>query len=555
VPEVGPRRGPAVDERGRLAASLAALAVLYVLLIGLGDARAWSGSDAGGKVATIRYMAEHHTLVPEVGYWASAQDPAGTFHPLVKTTLVGHRFIQVTTFPFVYIGLPLWRLWGAKGVLVLPVIGSLLAAVSARRLARVLGATKGWWAFWLVGAASPMLFYSADFWEHSMGVGLALLAVSLALEEGGPLKAAAAGLAAGTAGVLRADVLVYIAAAGVAILIVGRTRRWWFAHPARAVAITSGALVPLVASRVAEHVLVASSGARAGIAGRSVGAVSQAGSMLPQRVRDGVLTTVGLFADDSSKYLVLGAVVLGAMVILVVNGRRAEDGVVTKAAFATVVAAYAARLAGGIGFVPGMFAAGPVSSVGVIEARTPQARVVLITALLAIPAVWYFQWQGELIPQWGGRYLLVSGALLAVLGAVAIERAGRLNAATGVVVLAAVVITGFGAVWHVQRTRSVAHAVSRIEAVPADVVVVSELDHLGREAGAWYGRHRWLTASSAAQLEAVGAILRASQVTQVEVVGLERSSAPAVIPGYGQVSVDHVDFLGFPLRLTMLNAR
>ena len=83
--------------------------------------------------------------------------------------------MQVTSLPFVYAGLPLYKAAGTAGILLLPIAGSLLAAYAARRLALALGASTGWWAFWLVGVGTPMLFYAGDFWEHSMGVGLMLL--------------------------------------------------------------------------------------------------------------------------------------------------------------------------------------------------------------------------------------------------------------------------------------------------------------------------------------------------------------------------------------------
>lgn len=194
-PPARPRRSAA-----GAAAALLGLMAIYLLVIGAGGVRAWSGSDAGSKVATARSMVEHHSWVPDVGYWAARSDPSGAHHQLLWTRRVGNRWIAVTGLPLVYAGAVLYRVGGLAALLVVPVLGSLLAAESSRRLARLLGARTGWLAFWLVGVGSPMLFYAGDFWEHAPAVGLALLAVTLALGEGRWGRFVMAGLLAGMAG-------------------------------------------------------------------------------------------------------------------------------------------------------------------------------------------------------------------------------------------------------------------------------------------------------------------------------------------------------------------
>jgi hypothetical protein len=77
------------------------------VVIALGDTRAWSGADAGGKVATVRTMSEGSSWVPDVGYWAAADDPEGTFHPLLYTRRFGDRWVQGTTLPLSYTAVPL----------------------------------------------------------------------------------------------------------------------------------------------------------------------------------------------------------------------------------------------------------------------------------------------------------------------------------------------------------------------------------------------------------------------------------------------------------------
>ncbi len=63
--------------------------LLSLLLVGfvalavawLGDPRAASFSDAGGRLATVKTMADDGRWVPDLGYWAGPVDPDGSAPP------------------------------------------------------------------------------------------------------------------------------------------------------------------------------------------------------------------------------------------------------------------------------------------------------------------------------------------------------------------------------------------------------------------------------------------------------------------------------------------
>ena len=122
----------------------AALLVVYVALSFLNDTHGFLGTDTGGKVATLEMMSAHHEGRPDVGYWAAEWDPNGDLHPLFDTTLIKGRWIQVSTLPVLYAAVPLFNLFGYRGVLVLPMLGSVAAALAARALARRLGSQRPW---------------------------------------------------------------------------------------------------------------------------------------------------------------------------------------------------------------------------------------------------------------------------------------------------------------------------------------------------------------------------------------------------------------------------
>ena len=189
-------------------------------------------------------MSAHHEGRPDVGYWAAEWDPNGDLHPLFDTTLIKGRWIQVSTLPVLYAAVPLFNLFGYRGVLVLPMLGSVAAALAARALARRLGSQRPWAVFWLVGLASPITVYALDFWEHSIGVALMLWAgVALFDVVDGERRFGGliAGALVGTAFLLRTEALVYGAiGAATALALLYRQRR----QLAEAVRLTLSSVQP-----------------------------------------------------------------------------------------------------------------------------------------------------------------------------------------------------------------------------------------------------------------------------------------------------------------------
>ena len=69
--------------RGALALALLFIGIVALGVAWIGDPRAASFSDAGGRLATVKTMAENHTWTPDLGYWASGVDPSGLHHPIL----------------------------------------------------------------------------------------------------------------------------------------------------------------------------------------------------------------------------------------------------------------------------------------------------------------------------------------------------------------------------------------------------------------------------------------------------------------------------------------
>jgi len=515
------------EPRGRripTGVAVVALVLVYVGVIALGDARAASGSDAGGKLATVAAMADHSSWAPDLGYWAEDADPDGLNHPLWHTTPTGGQWLQATSLPFALAAVPLWTLGGAGGVLLLTIAGGVIAALAARRLAQQLGAGEGWAAFWLVGAAGPVLVYTGDFWEHAPAAGLALLAISLALSAETPWRGLVAGLVGGLAVVLRAEMLLYVGVFGIASLAIGDERRRLLARPRRVLALAAGLAVPVVLNAGLERLLV-DEGVRDGRAGEVVSGVGQGAAT---RLTDAAVTSIGLFPTDEPMALLLGALTLLCLVILAVHvlwpekvGR--ELGVLAAVAVGLL---YAIRLLSGLGFVPGFLMVAPLAVVGAIGARTPRERLLAATGLGALPLVWLTAWQGNHVAQWCGRYLLLSGALLTIVATSVLTRRDAWRGPMAIVVAAAVSTAVVGAGWHIERTSTIADAVAVVESAPDDVVIVSDMAHLGREGGAGYGDHRWVRSESEGDPRSAVATALASGAERIDLVVLVDADTP-----------------------------
>lgn len=532
----------------RLAPGAGAAALLLVAYLGLSflnDTRGYLGTDTGGKVATLKVMTERGRFDPDVGYWAEAWDPTGSLHPLAYTTRVGPgRWVNVTTLPALFVGWHLYRFGGYRCALLLPMLGSVAAALAARALLRRLGVTerRAWAGYWLVGLASPLTIYALDFWEHSIGVALAgwgvVFVVDIVQKGAGRAgwRPLAMGLLFGAAATMRTEALVYLAVVVVVMVVVLVFRHQGLPRVLLAGALVAlGALGPLALNELAERKVVGSS-----VRGpRALGTATAAGDAPTSRLEEAAITTVAANGDDRG--LLLGAVMAGLLVVAVLR----RDPGVAVAALAGAGALLALRVVvDGLGFVPGLLPAAPLAAaaVAVLHRRGTvrcddglahrTAIIVSVTAVAAMPVVLAAQFRGGAAPQWGGRYLLVSGALLAVVGwALLSERPVPVQAAWAAL---AVGVTVFGLVWTSVRTSDIARTVAAVDQRP-EPVVVSGVDHLAREGGAFYGSKRWLTLSPGAGPSAATAVLTAAGVDSF--ASVEYASDPPVsFPGYEAVN-------------------
>ena len=212
-------------------------------------------------------------------------------------------------------------------------------------------------------------------------------------------------------------------------------------------------------------------------------------------MKEALTTTIGLdhWAERTDWFFGFLAVALVAYAAWKLFGPDRNDRRLGLIAFAGAALVYALRFTGTLGFVPGVLTASPLAVAGLVTAWSrPALRRPVAIALLALPLVWFFQYSGGANPQWGGRYVLLSGTLLVTVAAVTLATTvgwGRL-----LIVGLAVAVTAGGVGWLAERSHGVADAMEHLVA-RHDQVVISEEAHLLREGGAFYTpQRRWLTA-------------------------------------------------------------
>lgn len=527
--------------RRRVVAALVVLAVYRVLAM-LNSTGGYLGTDTGAKVITLDRMAEEDTFSPAVGYWAEEWDPDGDYHPLFDTRQNDDgEWVNVTTLPMLIAARPLYELGGYRLALLLPMLGGVLAAFACRDIAqRLAGEGAGWWAFWVTALTSPILVYSLDLWEHSLGAGLMLGAVALLLrtrQGGGMAGALLAGAAFGLAATMRAETFV-VAFVAVAVTCLSLLLRKQVTRSvATGVLSVAGFAVPWLANAALE-VDVGGNRRTSRVSGQ---AQREWWTELAERGEEALITWFGLPGFGYPGNVVLGAAVVGAIILGITMRRRGEQRPAVTA-FAVAGLIYLLAFASGLGFVSGALVASPFAAAAGLVRRDRDRFAILAMAVLMTVLTWTFQLTGGAGPQWGGRYLLVPTLLLTTLGVVAVvEHRDRLpRAALAGFALAA---TLFGAVWLQQRSHEVEAFFDDLAEQPEDVVVFAN-GFLVREAGPAYDDRRYLSVGRRGTLRGATGVVRDSGAESFAIVS-DRPEPPSV--GASPVDSSPTDLLGEPL--------
>ena len=197
-----------------------------------------------------------------------------------------------------------------------------------------------------------------------------------------------------------------------------------------------------------------------------------------------------------------------------------------------------------------MLTASPLAVVGLVLAWKYRAvSRPFALALLALPVVWIFQYSGGANPQWGGRYVLVTGTLLVITGAIVLSRAvgfGRF------------VVLGDGSCGHRVRCRLAVAALVRDRRTgcrrSSTVTTRSSFPRsptcCARAAPSTRPTRGWLTAATPAEIRRAVKVARESGATEFGLLVQEGGSRPRTLEGFTKVGSQTIEFPGLKIYAT-----
>jgi hypothetical protein len=238
---------------------------------------------------------------------------------------------------------------------------------------------------------------------------------------------------------------------------------------------------------------------------RSTGTVTSS-ETLADRVDGAALTLVALFNGThpvSHVFGVLFAVGLVWLTMDVLHGRSPHGSKLLVIGLSVV---FMLLLAVELRPVPGLIAATPLAAIGFAAAVHFHSRFSIIIAVAPLPILLAVQFTAGAAFQWGGRYVLLTGVVLAV-AAIALlgPRYPRFLAAA---IAGSLAITLYGVVWAGYRMdRATDDRATLIALTAKDDVVVWRDVATAREMGSEALDRRWLGAAGQAEQSALVVVL------------------------------------------------
>ncbi len=535
-------------ERGTIIAGM--LLAFYLAASLLLDTSAHLTTDVGGKVASLEAMTTRGDWDPDIGYWFAEADPDGVLFPFGKTRLTEqNQWVNTTTFTMVMPARPLWASGGLRAALLIPMLSAVVAAAAAGALERRFDrSSNGSWSMWCIGLASPAAIYALDFWEHAPGLAamsLGLVAVIDAQRPDGRWwHAAAAGLAFGFAATMRQEALVYGFVAGI-VLLVGVYRHRGLVSAALRGALMAGGTVAMLAAHALAELVLTGGTVRAA---RATGTIAATDSNLDQ-INAGFITTFFPINGAHPFWYGFAAAMAATLAWLThrVIGKQTLGPAIRLTSLIWGTWALL-LLVGGPRFVPGMVPTAPLVVAGVVAAIHRRAWLPLALGLAPLPLVLATAFSDGSFAQWGGRYHLLTGLVLVVLGISLL----RPHAPRFVLALAAAgfVITMFGIGWSIERSHRVGDTWTAVasQSEPGDDVVVWENTLNSREAGAELIGRRWLGAPDATAQKLLADLLRSEDIDSFIWIDAQGGPLEAFVGFEAGAELGELEF--FSLRMT-----
>ena len=170
-------------------ATIIVLVVQTVLFARSAAIHGFATGDGSVKLWQVQGILRTGDLNAPLDYPGAIYDPDHQYAPFVEPWAFWKdgKFYSEYTSPFIWASVPLYAVFGHAGLMILPWLSGMLLVVMAAWLAwRVRPDRSAALVPLIVGLASPLTVYSLEFWEHTPGTALAvvaLVAIVKALDE------------------------------------------------------------------------------------------------------------------------------------------------------------------------------------------------------------------------------------------------------------------------------------------------------------------------------------------------------------------------------------
>lgn len=181
--------------------------------------------DEGGKVLYIQNVLRTGDPASSFLYPGRSIDPEGLFFPTWWRLQRGSQFYTWWQPGFPLLTLPFFSLFGWFGLYIIPALSGGMVAYLSGLLLRELGRVTNWLAVvcaLVVGLSTPVMFYSANFHEHTLATALLLASVITAMRSNNNYNfrlSIASGVLASLAVFIRTETVTLLFAVGLVLLI------------------------------------------------------------------------------------------------------------------------------------------------------------------------------------------------------------------------------------------------------------------------------------------------------------------------------------------------
>lgn len=180
--------------------------------------------DQGTKLLQTRATLAHGPFTPWIDGLSHDLDPELEYQePFLLRRDDKGRLVGVFPWILPTVTAPFYWLFGLYGLYVVPAMATAITFIAALDLGRKLNTpAAGLSSAWSGVAATPVVFYGAEFWEHAPAVALTTIAVAIAAPGGRPAgvrRLVVVGAAIGAAAAFRPEAAVMLPAIVLALTV------------------------------------------------------------------------------------------------------------------------------------------------------------------------------------------------------------------------------------------------------------------------------------------------------------------------------------------------